>query len=73
MTMSDIQTEIQFGATVAVGKEQIQESKTNIIADRKEEVERDLGHKIAKAKGWKMRPEGNMVICEISPVCIHSN
>lgn len=66
MSMSDIQTEIRFGATVAVDKEQIKQSKTNILAHRKEEVAQTLGPKIAKAKGWNMRPEGNTVICEMS-------
>lgn len=66
MGMQDITTEIKFGAASAVNKEQIQQSKMDIIKYKQTQAAHDLGEKICDVKGWKMRPEGDLCISEIN-------
>jgi hypothetical protein len=65
MSMSDINTEIKFGATFAVDKFQVKQSKGDVIEYSKSKAARALGEEIAKAKGFKMYPEDDMVRGEI--------
>jgi hypothetical protein len=50
--MSDIRTEIQFGATAAVPSYEIKSSKTDAINYRRALAAREMGLRIAAAKGW---------------------
>jgi hypothetical protein len=64
MSMSDILTEIKFGVSFAVTTQDIALAKFDVLARQKEKFARDLGVKIMQAKGWKMRPGGELAICE---------
>lgn len=66
MSMSDITTEIQYGATVAIASHEVKLSKMDIIRDKKERVGAEMGVKIANAKQWGMRPEGDLAILSLS-------
>lgn len=66
MSMSDIRTEIQFGCTAAVSRDEIKQSKVDPIKIKRERMGAELGVKIAQAKEWHMRPEGELAISELS-------
>lgn len=65
MSLSDIKTDIKFGATSTVTKTQIAESKFDILGRQRERAAEDLGREIAKVKGWQMCPEGDLAISEL--------
>lgn len=62
MSMSDILTEIEFGCTASVTKEEIKTHKADILAYRREKQAADLGVLIAKEKGWQMKRQGDIAI-----------
>lgn len=66
MSMSDIRTEIQFGATFAVNKWDVKQSKSDVIAWHKDRAGHALGREIIKAKGFKMYPEDDLLRGEIT-------
>ena len=47
-----VNSEIVFSATVAVDKEQAEQSNMDIVRYKKDSIARDLGMKIADEKGW---------------------
>lgn len=57
--------EIVFGATVAVDKEQAEQSKMKMLEYKKDSVARELGMKIADEKGWVDFEEENIIRSEI--------
>ncbi len=63
MSMSDILTEIQYGASVAVEADRIKDSKIDIIKLHKDRAAEDLGRKIMASKGWTpLQPIGNLAV-----------
>lgn len=65
MSMSDIKTEIMFGAAVAEAKEQVDLTHGDMLDWKKGSVARDLGMRIADEKGWNDREEHGMYISDI--------
>lgn len=63
--MSDIKTEILFGASVAESKENIDFSKGDLLEWKEDKMARELGMKICQEKGWFRHEEDEIVISNI--------
>jgi hypothetical protein len=56
---------IEFHANVAIDREQIKQAKFNIINAKQDTQARELGLLIARTKGWKTHPAGDLHISEL--------
>ena len=62
--MSDIKTDIRYGATVAFSKEELEHSNFEIIPYKLERQAADLGVFILNKKGWIQEEHPDMEITE---------
>jgi len=58
--------EIIFSATVAVDKEQAEQSKMKMVEYKQDKIAQELGLKIAEEKGWDEYERDNMLISELT-------
>lgn len=63
--MQDIKTEIVYGATVAVPKEEINLAKGDVLQWKKDRMSQELGMKISDEKGWYDHDDGKIVMSDI--------
>jgi hypothetical protein len=66
MSLQDIKTEIKFGASVAVSKENIILSKGDLLERQEDRLAHELGVKICREKGWYHHDQDDMVLSDIS-------